>query len=57
VLGYNWLARRNKAVMEQLGAFSNDLHGFMVSNGNVRPQLRGSTPKVATTTGGVSVKH
>ena len=39
VLGYNWLIRRNKVVAEQLGAFSTDLHGYMVSNGAVRPQL------------------
>ena len=37
VLGYNWLVRRNKAVAESLGAFSTDLHGYMVSNGAVKP--------------------
>jgi len=37
VLGYNWLVRRNKAVSESLGAFSTDLHGYMVSNGAVKP--------------------
>ena len=39
VLGYNWLIRRNKVVAEQLGNFANDLHGYMVSNGAVKPQL------------------
>jgi biopolymer transport protein ExbB len=39
VLGYNWLIRRNKVVAESLGVFSNDLHGYMVSNGAVKPQL------------------
>jgi len=39
VLGYNWLIRRNKMVSEQIGAFATDLHGYMVSNGAVRPQL------------------
>ena len=39
VLGYNWLVRRNKVVAEQLGVFSNDLHGYMVSNGAVKPAL------------------
>ena len=39
VLGYNWLVRRNKVVSEQLGAFSTDLHGYMVSNGAVKPAL------------------
>jgi len=37
VLGYNWLIRRNKVVAEQLATFSTDLHGYMVSNGAVRP--------------------
>lgn len=39
VLGYNWLIRRNKVVAESLGTFANDLHGYMVSNGAVKPQL------------------
>jgi len=39
VMGYNWLLRRNKLVAEQLGSFSSDLHGYMISNGAVRPQL------------------
>jgi biopolymer transport protein ExbB len=38
VLAYNWLARRNKVIGEELAAFTNDLHGYMVSNGSVRPQ-------------------
>jgi biopolymer transport protein ExbB len=37
VLGYNWLIRRNKTVAEDIGAFATDLHGYMVSNGAVRP--------------------
>ena len=37
VLGYNWLIRRNKSVAESLGAFATDLHGYMVSNGAVKP--------------------
>ena len=39
VMGYNWLIRRNKVVAEQLGGFATDLHGYMVSNGALRPQL------------------
>ena len=39
VLGYNWLIRRNKVVAESIGTFANDLHGYMVSNGAVKPQL------------------
>ena len=59
VLGYNWLVRRNKAALEQLGAFASDLHGYMVSNGAVRPALLGKAPaaptaKVGTTASGVS---
>ena len=39
VLGYNWLIRRNKVVAEQLAAFSTDIHGYMVSNGAVKPAI------------------
>jgi biopolymer transport protein ExbB len=35
VLGYNWLVRRNKVALEQLRAFSADLHMVLVS-GNAR---------------------
>ncbi|HEU5481915.1 MAG TPA: MotA/TolQ/ExbB proton channel family protein, partial [Sphingomicrobium sp.] len=37
VLAYNWLIRRNKSIMEDLAAFTNDLHGYLMSNGAVRP--------------------
>ena len=37
VLAYNWLIRRNKAIVEELARFSNDLHGYMMSGGAVRP--------------------
>ena len=40
VMGYNWLQRRNKMIAEQLSTFSNDLHGFMMSGGAVRPSVR-----------------
>jgi biopolymer transport protein ExbB len=42
VLGYNWLIRRNKVVAEQIASFSTDLHGYMVSNGALKPVLIGS---------------
>lgn len=45
VLGYNWLARRNKSVSESLGAFATDLHGYMVSGGAVKPVL--SAPRAS----------
>src|SRR3712207_4721264 len=46
VMAYNWLMRRNKAVLEELARFSNDLHGYMMSGGTVRPAVasaRGAT--------------
>src|SRR5918997_4090234 len=39
VMAYNWLMRRNKAVLEELARFSNDLHGYMVSGGAVKPAV------------------
>lgn len=32
VLGYNWLVRRNKAVMEEVNAFGADLHAVLLSS-------------------------
>ena len=40
VLGYNFLQRRNKSIAEDLNAFSNDVLGFLASNGAVRPVTR-----------------
>src|SRR5918997_7003435 len=40
VMQYNWLMRRNKAIAEELGRFSNDLHGYMMSGGTVRPSVQ-----------------
>lgn len=56
VMGYNWLMRRNKAVMEELARFTNDLHGYMMSGGAVRPQVtaaggRTTAPAGTTATG------
>ena len=56
VLAYNWLQRRNKAISEDLSAFSNDVLGFLASNGAVRPSAAmaakpapvGSTKPTAT---------
>ena len=44
VLAYNWLIRRNKSIMEDLAAFTNDIHGYIMSNGAVKPRL-GPAPK------------
>jgi biopolymer transport protein ExbB len=42
VMSYNWLMRRNKAVLEELARFSNDLHGYMMSGGQVKPATAGA---------------
>lgn len=39
VMQYNWLMRRNKALGEQLGSFANDVHGYIVSAGSVKPTV------------------
>jgi biopolymer transport protein ExbB len=31
VLGYNWLVRRNKGAMDDIRAFSSDLHSVLLS--------------------------
>jgi len=48
VLGYNWLIRRNKVIAEQLGAFSTDLHGYLVSNGALKPVAVVAKPVAAS---------
>jgi biopolymer transport protein ExbB len=48
VLAYNWLIRRNKSIMEDLAAFTNDIHGYIMSNGAVKPKMGGApAPKSA----------
>ena len=37
VMAYNWLQRRNKAIAEEMARFTNDIHGYMMSNGSVKP--------------------
>jgi len=51
VLAYNWLQRRNKAIAEDLSAFSNDVLGYMMSGGTVKPvTLRsGNAPTAGAT--------
>ena len=56
VLAYNWLQRRNKSIAEDLSAFSNDVLGFLASNGAVRPatvaaKTAPAKPAAATSTG------
>src|SRR6476469_2612257 len=55
VLAYNWLQRRNKAIIEELARFANDLHGYMVSGGTVKPVIAaptGGAARPATTATG-----
>ncbi len=57
VLAYNWLQRRNKSIAEDLSAFSNDVLGYLASNGArapdvQRPARRPLRPSRATTTAG-----
>ncbi|KQN29451.1 MULTISPECIES: MotA/TolQ/ExbB proton channel family protein [unclassified Sphingomonas] len=58
VLSYNWLQRRNKSIAEDLSAFSNDVLGFLASNGAVRPSIASGAkpvpakPVTTTTTAG-----
>ena len=34
VMGYNWLVRRNKAVMDEVRSFGGDLHAVLLAAGN-----------------------
>ena len=57
VLAYNWLQARNKKIAEDMGAFSNDILGYLASNGAVRPSIAGpakpvTKPATTTTTAG-----
>ena len=54
VMGYNWLMRRNKAVLEELARFSNDLHGYMMSGGQVKPATAGAAAAAAARPGAAS---
>ena len=51
VLAYNWLIRRNKSILEDLAAFTNDLHGYLMSNGAVKPVMSGSGAAKTVTPG------
>jgi len=65
VLAFNWLQARNKAIMEELTTFSNDVHGYMASGGSVKPTTVSASvaasnratapgrPAATTTAGGV----
>jgi biopolymer transport protein ExbB len=51
VLAYNWLQRRNKHIAEELSSFSNDVLGFLASNGAVKPAAMTAKAAGAGTTG------
>ena len=51
VLAYNWLVRRNKSITEDLAAFTNDLHGYLMSGGAVKPQFVQGGTKTSAATG------
>jgi biopolymer transport protein ExbB len=50
VLAYNWLIRRNKSISEDLAAFTNDIHGYLMSNGAVKPAMATAGKSAATKT-------
>ena len=61
VMQYNWLMRRNKSIAEELARFANDVHGYMISGGTVRPPVATRAPAKAApaaagaaTTGGAA---
>ncbi|MEI9926616.1 MAG: MotA/TolQ/ExbB proton channel family protein [Sphingomonas sp.] len=58
VLAYNWLQRRNKSIAENLNAFSNDVLGYLASDGRVRPAIANkkgaAKAPAATTTAGTT---
>lgn len=47
VLAYNWLQARNKKIARELAAFSTDLLGNIMSNGQVRPSVAGAAAAAA----------
>jgi biopolymer transport protein ExbB len=50
VMQYNWLMRRNKAIVEELARFANDVHGYMMSGGSVRPAAATARPAAGAAT-------
>jgi biopolymer transport protein ExbB len=43
VLAYNWLQGRNKAISEDLAAFSTSIYGYMGSGGALKPNMRSAS--------------
>jgi biopolymer transport protein ExbB len=44
VLAYNWLQARNKSIQRNLSAFSNDVLGYISSDGKVKPAMASAAP-------------
>ncbi|NJM51437.1 MAG: MotA/TolQ/ExbB proton channel family protein [Sphingomonadales bacterium] len=44
VLAYNWLQARNKSIARSLSAFSNDVLGYISSDGKVKPAAAAAAP-------------
>ncbi len=44
VLAYNWLQARNKSIQRSLSAFSNDVLGYISSDGKVKPMVAATAP-------------
>jgi len=59
VMQYNWLIRRNKSISEELARFANDVHGYMMSGGSLKPNVAARAPAApartpAASTGGAA---
>jgi biopolymer transport protein ExbB len=54
VMAYNWLMRRYKAVLEELARFTNDVHGYMMSGGTVKPVTAAAAGAARTGTSGTA---
>ena len=48
VMQYNWLMRRNKSIGEELGRFANDVHGYMMSGGTLKPAVTAARAPAAS---------
>jgi biopolymer transport protein ExbB len=45
VLGYNWLVRRNKAVMDEVRGFAADLHAVLLAQASASASAQSASPK------------
>ena len=47
VLAYNWLQARNKSIARSMSAFSNDVLGYITSDGKVKPAVKAAPAAAA----------